>query len=259
MNELAGGAQELAGGAEQLASGAPALADGAKELAGGLDEAAAEVPRYTATQREKLIEATLQPVDSDPRESKLFHDNGVPLFTSIALWAGGLAAFMALLPLWRRTREAALSVGAITRRSALTGVVLGVLQGAIAGLALPLALGYDAAQFGAFFGVALLAAIAFALVNQGLVALAGGLGKFLSLLVLVAGFVTGVVSTVPGPLQAFAEVTPIGTAFDAFQTIATETSGLGTAVFVLVCWALLGIVLIALAVRRVRSSAAVLR
>lgn len=73
---------------------------------------------------------------------------------------------------------------------------------------------------------------------------------------LVVAFAAGVVSTVPGALKSIAEFTPLGTAFNGFQSIATELSGVSLAAFVLVCWALLGLTLIVFAVSRARRAVA---
>jgi putative membrane protein len=278
--ELADGAEDLAGGAgdlasgtrdlaeqtPQLAEGAHGLADGTKksaqgteDLAGGLDDAAEGIPQYNKHEREKMSETAVTPVNSDSHESKLFHDNGVPLFTSIALWAGGLAAFALLAPLWRRARTAARSLGEISFRSSLTGTVLGVVQGLIAGIVLPIALGYSGAQFMQFLAISLFAGVAFALVNQGLVALFGGLGRFVSFVLLVVAFVAGVVSTVPGVLQSVALFTPLGAAFRGYQAVASSLSGTGIALFILVCWGMLGAALLTFAVARKRRATAVVK
>ena len=261
-DRLAGGAGELASGSRQLADGTEALADGAAQsadgsetLADGLADAAGQLPNYSDTERERLARSLVTPVASDERETDaLFHDHGVPLFTTVALWAGGLAAFLVLAPLWRRTHSAALGVGRLTLRSAASGALLGGVQGMLAGLVIPLALDYSAGQFGQFLGIATLAGVAFGLLNQGLVAFARGMGRFLSLALLLVAFVAGVVSTVPDVLRAIAGATPLGTAFEGFQSIATETGTLGGTIVVLLLWAGLGVVLIGLAVIRSRRS-----
>lgn len=261
--ELASGTQQLADEVPQLAEGAHGIADGtkqtadgARELSDGLAEGANEVPAYSDSGREKMAEAAIAPVKAQNENDKLFRDNGVPLFTSIALWAGGLAAFALIAPLWRRSREAAKGVGSITMRSSISGLVLGAIQGLIAGIVLPLALDYSGTQFIQFLLVSLLAGVSFSLVNQGLVALMGGFGRFISFVMLVVAFAAGVVSTVPGALKSIAEFTPLGTAFNGFQSIATELSGVSLAAFVLVCWALLGLTLIVFAVSRARRAVA---
>lgn len=254
-SELAANAPQLAEGASQLAEGTERSASGAGDLASGLDEAVNGIPNYTEAQRDRLAETAVAPVEARGVSDELFNASGVPLFAGIALWAGALAAFLVLAPLWHRTRDAARGVGWITLRSAAPAVALGAVQGAIAGIVLPLALGYELGRGAAFFGLALLAGVAFALVVQGLSALLGGFGRFVAFVLLVVAFAVGIVSTVPGPLAAAGDASPIGAALEGFQAIATGASGAGIAAVVLALWALGGLVLTVLAVARDRRRA----
>lgn len=252
-SKLVTGSVGLADGGAKLATGARGSADGAKSLADGLDQAAEQVPASTEDQRTELARTMVRPVEAEGGSTQLFNAAGVPLFAGIALWAGALAAFMMLAPLWRRTREAARGVGYITLRSALPALVIGAAQGAIAGLVLPPLLGYDFGQWIGFLGLSVLAGAAFALMNQGLSALLGGLGRFLSFALLVVAFAIGIVSTAPPLLQAIGDASPLGALFAGFQAIAMGTTGAGGAVGALVLWGVGGLVLTALSVVRTRS------
>ncbi|WP_449283351.1 YhgE/Pip family protein [Leucobacter sp.] len=252
--ELAAGTPELADGASQLADGVGQSAEGAGDLATGLGEAVSGIPNYSEAEREKVAETAVTPVEARGGSDELFNASGVPLFAGIALWAGALASFLVLAPLWRRTREAARGVGWIALRSAAPAVGMGAAQGAIAGIALPIALGYDLGRGAAFFGLAVLAGIAFALVVQGLSALLGGLGRFIAFVLLVIAFAVGIVSTVPDALAAAGDASPLGSALAGFQAIATGSSGAGVAAVLLVLWGLGGLALTAFAVARARKA-----
>lgn len=254
--ELAANTPELADGAAKLADGVGQSSSGASDLAKGLGAAVSGIPNYTEAQRDKIAETALTPVKAEGGSDELFNASGVPLFAGIALWAGALAAFLVLSPLWRRTRDAARGIGAITLRSALPAIGLGAAQGAIAGVVLPIALGYGFGQAAGFFGLALLAGIAFTLLVQGLSALLGGFGRFVAFALLVVAFAVGIVSTVPGPLAALGDASPVGAALAGFQAVATGASGAGGSAVLLVLWGGLGLVLTALAVRRARAQAA---
>ena len=254
--QLADGASQLADGTSELVEGTAQLEDGAGELATGLQTAADNVPVTTDAEREQLSRAAATPVLADGASDELFTASGVPLFAGIALWAGALAAFLVLSPLWRRARDAARGVGYITLRSAVPAIALGAIQGAAAGVAMPIALGYDFGQGARFFGFALLAGIAFTLLVQGLSALLGGLGRFLAFVLLVVAFAVGIVSTVPGALAAVGDVSPLGAGLEGFQSIATGAGSAGSAALLLVLWAVAGLVLTGLAVVRARRSAA---
>ena len=250
---LAAGTSQLAGGVTELASGAHQSAEGASSLAGGLKEAANGIPNYTKSERERLGEIATRPVEAKGASDELFNASGVPLFAGIALWAGAFASFLVLAPLWRRTREAARGVGYVTLRSALPAAGLGALQGAVVGAILPVLLGYNFSQGLGFFGLALLAGVAFSLVNQGLSALFGGFGRFVSFTLLVVAFAIGVISTAPPLLQAIGDGSPIGALFEGFQAVAMGASGVGGAAFALAVWGLAGLALTAFAVARSRK------
>ncbi|GAA1321563.1 YhgE/Pip family protein [Leucobacter albus] len=252
VSQVADGAGELAGGAGKLAEGAGAAATGTQELADGLVEAATQIPKYTERERETMAGTAIESVTSEGGSDELFNASGVPLFAGIALWAGALAAFLVLSPLWSRTRDAAKGVLAITARSAGPAVLLGAAQGAIAGIVLPLALGYGFAQAAGFFGLAVLAGVAFALVVQGLSARFGGFGRFAAFALLVVAFVVGIVSTVPGLLATVGDASPIGAAFTGFQAIAAGAGGAGGAAALLVLWGAAGVALTGWSVARAR-------
>lgn len=252
--QLADGARQLADGTSKLVGGIDQLADGAGELATGLETAATGVPTTTDAERERLAKAAVTPVLAEGGSDELFTASGVPLFAGIALWAGALAVFLVLSPLWRRTRAAARGIGFITLRSALPAIGLGTIQGVAAGVALPIALGYDFGQGVQFFGFALLAGIAFALLVQGLSALLGGFGRFVAFVLLVVAFAVGIVSTVPAALAAVGDFSPLGAALDGFQSIATNAGSPGGAAVLLALWAAAGLCLTAFAVVRARRS-----
>ena len=252
--QLADGAIQLADGTSGLVDGTAQLADGAGDLATGLDTAAKGTPKTTEAERAQISKTAATPVTAVGGSDELFNASGVPLFAGIALWAGALAAFLVLAPLWRRTRDAARGVGYITLRSALPALGLGAIQGAIAGLVLPIALGYDFAQGARFFGFALLAGVASALIVQGLSALFGGVGRFVAFVLLVVSFAAGIVSTVPHALAAIGDFSPLGAVLGGFQSIATGAGSAGGSAVVLALWAAAGLVLTALAVARARRA-----
>lgn len=257
--QLAGGVSGLAGGVAELSTGASRLADGTREAAGGaagladgLGDAAARVPSYSDAEAERLAETAVRPVEASGASDELFNASGVPLFAGLALWAGAFASFLVLAPLWRRSRDAARGVGGIVLRSALPAAAIGAAQGLVAGLVLPPLLGYDAAQWLGFLGLAVLAGVSFSLLCQGLSALLGGFGRFLAFALLVVAFAVGVVSTAPPLLQAVGDASPIGALFSGFQSVAMGAAGAGSAAWLLALWGVGGLVLTALAVGRAR-------
>ncbi|MEB4614815.1 YhgE/Pip domain-containing protein, partial [Leucobacter sp. M11] len=255
---LVDGTVQLHEGSEALATGARAAHDGQRELATGLGTAVESIPTTTEDERINLAEVAVTPVVAEGDSDEIFNASGVPLFAAIALWAGALASFLLLAPVWHRTRDAARGVGWITARSALPALVTGAAQGLVVGIAMPIALSLDASAVLGFAGLSVLAGIVFALVNQGFVALLRGWGRFLSLVMLVLAFAAGIVSTAPGVLSTLAGATPLAPAIDGFQAIASGASGAGSAAGALVLWAIIGAGLLGFAVRRERVQTRVL-
>lgn len=265
VGQLTSNIPMLVDGTTQLAEGSAALAEGAgqaergqRELATGLDTAVQSLPTTTDDERVNLAEVAVTPVLAKGSGDELFNASGVPLFAAIALWAGALASFLLLAPVWHRARDAARGVGWITARSTLPALVTGAAQGLVVGIAMPIALSLDASAFLSFAGLSVCAGIVFALVNQGLVALLRGWGRFLSLVMLVLAFASGIVSTAPGLLSGLAAATPLAPAIDGFQAIAAGVGGAGAAFGALLLWAVIGAGLLGFAVRRERVQTRVL-
>ena len=101
------------------------------------------------------------------------------------------------------------------------------LMGALGGGAVQFAAGYDAGTWWTFAALAVVAGIAFAAVNQALVAVFGGAGRWIAALVGVLAVATGIVSTVPGILTQIAALMPTTPAYGAFLAALTSAGGLG--------------------------------
>ena len=115
-----------------------------------------------------------------------------------------------------------------------------------------LAAGYDWGAWSLFALLCVVAGVAFAAVNQALVAVFGGAGRWLAALVGVLAVATGVVSTVPGVLSDAAALLPTAPAYNGMLAALTETSGLGAAVAGLLIWSVLAFIATTLAVARRR-------
>lgn len=255
MGEFAAGMPALDEGVRELGAGAREIADGAGSLAEGLELAAGEVPATTEAQRERLAESAVRPVEVRGGSDELFTAAGVPLFVGLALWAGALASFLMLAPLWRRTREAARGVAAISLRSVVPALAIGAGQGALIGAVLPPLLGYEFGQGFAFFGLSVVAGVSFSLLAQGLSALFGGVGRFMSFMLLAVAFAAGVVSTAPAVMRAVGDASPIGALSTGFQSVVMQLDGVGGAFGALVMWGLAGVALTVFAVVRARRFA----
>ncbi len=268
--ELAGGASELAAGADQiaagagesatgaasLASGAGELSTGAGSLSDGLSEASVSVPSYSTGDAQKLADVVARPVGTDGAAPALFGEDSLPAFAAIALWLGALASFLVIAAVPARAIGAARSAVRLALGAAAPGAMVGAAQGVLVGAAMSVAVGLDPGSVAGFVGLATLAGVSFAAVNQGLVAAFGGVGRFVSMLVAILGFAAAVVSTVPPWFAAVATLAPIEPALEALQAAVTgTTAGLAGAATALVVWGLLGLLLTLLSTARLRRRA----
>lgn len=252
--ELADGTSALADGGAGLADGARTAADGGASLADGLDTAVSQIPTYTDEQAARLAAAGVEPIAAEAPGTDLFGASGVPLFATIAIWLGALAAYLLLRPVTSRALASTRSSLRLALGGYLPGLAIGVVQGLALGAVMLPVLEVSAAASVGFLAFAALTGAAFAAVNQGLAGLLGGFGRFLSMLVAVVALAAGIVSTVPPVFDAVLDVLPLTAAIDGMRAIAEGSAGAGPAVAAMIAWLLLGVALTVLAVARRRSA-----
>ena len=246
------GAAELATGTEKLAAAGDQLADGSRELADGLAEGADAVPTYDKPTREKLSTVVTTPVDT-PAPTSAFSDVSTTTFLAVlALWVGGLATYLVL----RAVSARVLSSMRSSWRLALDGLLPGLAIGAVQALALTVVLqqllDLSIGRALPLAGFAVLTAAAFVAINHALVAWFGGVGHFVSVLLVVAGAAGAVTDAVPASFDALRPFLPLTPALDGFRALAGDGTGAGAAAGVLLAWLLLGVVAGVLAVARRR-------
>ena len=255
-SQLGGGADELSTGAQSLADGVQSLADGTGELAGGLHTAADAIPTYTEDEATSLADVVANPVEADGLGTSLFGASAIPLLGMLALWFGGLATFVALQAVSRRALTSRAPSAVLALRGFAPAAALGAAQGLLVAAVVQLAASYDWADWTIFAGISIAAGIAFAAVNQALVAVFSGAGRWLSALIGVLAVATGVVSTVPGALSGIGALMPTAPAYNGMVAALTSASGIGAAMAGLAIWAGLAFLATVLAVARRRTTSA---
>lgn len=252
--QLADGATELADGATELVDGLDQLADGTGELADGLQTASDSLPSFTDDESTSLASVIADPVSSDASDSTIFGPTAIPLLAAVVLWFGALASFIVMRAYTERTLTSRRPSIALTLRAFAPAALIGAGQGLLVSLIVQFVAQYDAGTWWAFAGTAVLAGVAFAAVNQALVALFGGIGRWLSALVGVLAVATGLISTVPDWLASIGAVLPTAPAFSGL--IAAS----GAAIAALIVWGVLSLAAttLAVALRRTTSAKAVL-
>ena len=252
VSQLSDGITQFAAGVPPLAAGADQTAAGAASLASGLSEAAAKLPSYSSGDRTTLASVASEPVTTSAAHSTGFGQSSIPLFGVVALWLGALATFLVLQAVSRRSLLTTRASGRIAFDGFLPAAVIGAAQGVLVAGVMQFALALDFGHWLGFAGVAVIAAITFAAVNHGLVALLGGVGQFLSMLVVVITLASGIVSTVPTVFDDVMQWLPTAPAVTALRGVVESTDGVWRGLGGLLLWAALGFALALAAVARRR-------
>ncbi|HWI00142.1 MAG TPA: YhgE/Pip domain-containing protein [Propionibacteriaceae bacterium] len=251
-SQTAQGAGELSEGLGKLADGGHQLATGTDKLADGLTKGADQVPTYDEATRERLASTVATPVSS-PEPESIFSDVATTTFLAvIALWIGALATYLVLRavpgsvvtsmkPSWRLAFE-----------GLLPGAIIGALQAVALTVVLQILLDLSAAQVAALLPFAILTAVAFVAINYALVAWLGGVGRFISVALVVAAAAASITSAVPAIFDAIRPLLPLTPALEGFRAIASDGTGAAAAAGLLVAWLLVGLAASVLAVARRR-------
>lgn len=251
-SSAADGADQLADGASGVSDGAVQLADGSRSLATGLDAAVAQLPTYTDEESKNLADVVSDPVENASSTNDLFGASSVPFFATIALWLGALATFLVLAAFSHRALSSTRSSAALALSSYVPALIIGVVQGLAVAIVMSGVAGLDAGTWVGFALLSMLAGASFAAVNQGLVALFGGIGRFVSMLAAVIGLGAGIISTVPTVFDDALGFLPLSAAQDALAGVVEGTGGVGGAVVALVVWLVFGLLLTVAAIARRR-------
>ncbi len=268
-DQIADGAGQLAGGTSQSATGAAALYDGVSKLseggekladgtgkfADGLDKGKDQIPSYDKTLRNKLSSVVTTPVTTDTVQ-KIFPDQAsTTLLTVIALWLGALASFLILRAVPARVLSSMKPSWRLALEGVLPAVVVGVVQAGVLTAVLGALLHLDGSEIAALGGFAVLTAVTFAVINHALVAWFGGVGRFISVLVIVIAAAGAITSALPEAFDAIAPFLPTTPALDGLRAIVSGGSGAGNAAALLVGWSIIGAAASVLAVARRRMIA----
>ncbi|MFC7944568.1 YhgE/Pip domain-containing protein [Microbacterium oxydans] len=248
--QLSGGATALADGATELTTGLDTLATGTGDLAGGLRTASDSLPSFSDTESKSLASVIADPVSSNSSVDTIFGPTAIPLLAAVVLWFGGLATFVVMRAHTARTLTSRRSSAGLTLRAFAPAALIGAGQGLLVSLIVQIVASYDAGTWWAFAGTAVLAGVVFAAVNQALVAVFGGVGRWISALVGVLAVATGLISTVPDWLAGIGAALPTAPAFAGLITAS------GSAVAALVVWGVLSLVATTLAVTLRRTTSA---
>ncbi len=250
--ELGSAARQLADGSGQLATGLGSLTDGASELSDGLGTATGQIPTFSNGEAVSLAQVIADPVRAEGADGFAFGSTAIPLLTSVILWIGGLISFLVLRAVPIDTLTSRRPSAALAFRAFLPAALLGAGQGLLVAIVVQLVAGYEPARWWGFAASAMLIGIAFAAVNQALVAVFGGAGRWIAAVVASLALATGVISTSPAWLTAIAGALPTA---PALRMLIGEGAGFAGAVTAIIVWLALSLAATTAAVARTRSNA----
>jgi putative membrane protein len=262
MSDLADGAEQLASGASRLSQGATAastgasdlsdgmtsLADGVTTLADGLSQAADAVPAFSEGEVGQLVAVLNDPIEIAGANTSLTVPAAIPLLTSATLWFGSLATFIVLRPTPRRALVSRGTSARLAWRSFFPAAAVGAGQGVLVAIIAQWFAQYSSADFWAYLAVASLTGVVFAAINQALVGVLAGFGRWISSVVGVLAVATGLVSTSPVWLTQFGSVLPTAAASSALMNPGAA------AIVALFIWGVLAFAVTTLAVLARRST-----
>ncbi|WP_286303133.1 hypothetical protein [Microbacterium suwonense] len=230
------------------------MASGTGDLADGLKSASTSLPSFDEQQSTRLASVIADPVKAAAESDAMFGPTAIPLLSAVVLWFGALASFIALRAVPGNPLTSRRSSFGMVLRGFWPAAALGAGQGVLVALIVQIIAAYDAATWWGFAGFAVLAGVAFAAVNQALVAVLGGIGRWISALVGVVAVATGLISTIPGWLAG------LGAAMPTAPALGGLIVPNGAALAGLFVWAVLslGAATLAVATRRTASTKSVL-
>lgn len=261
--KLVSGSSSAQDGAGELKNGLGSLESGASDLDKGLNDGVSQIPSYSDSEKDHLADVNASPVSLQQDRQNVMANYGTglaPYFISLALWIGGIGFFMFTSPLTERLLNKAWPAPLVALRAWIPAGVMGLVQGGFVTLAVLFGLHLDVAHPWALWGLASLASLTFVTINQGLIAVLGSPGRFLSLIMVVLQVAsaggTYPPQTMPGFFQAVRQVLPMTYTVQAFRSLIAggEPIGVGKAVLVLAIWLVAALLLITLGVFLSRRS-----
>ncbi len=252
VSGAADGARQLSTGLVRLSGGADRLADGTARLADGLESGAKQIPTYDKQARERLSTVVAAPV-ATPDVTSVFSDVATTtLLAVLALWVGGLASYLVLRAVSARALSSMRSSWRLSLESLLPAVAVAAVQAVVLTTLLSALLGLGAGPTVRMLGLSLLAGLVFVALNHALVAWFGGVGRFVSLVLVVLTAATALTSAVPEVFDSITPLLPLTPALQGLRAVATG-HGAGAQVALLLAWLVVGLAAGVLATARRRT------
>jgi putative membrane protein len=158
-DQLASGLVQLSDGANEIAANTPLLVAGTDQLAAGVASGMKLIPTWDDSQQASFIKTLADPVvmtSVTNNEAKTFAYGFAPFFFGLALFVGGIIAWMLFTPLQARPLAQGLGSFRVVLASYAPTLAIGFVQATILYLVVGLALGMEYANPAGTFGFMLL-------------------------------------------------------------------------------------------------------
>ena len=252
VSGVADGARQLSSGLVKLSAGADKLADGTGQLADGLKSGAKQIPTYDKQARERLSTVVAAPVTTPETTSVFSNVATTTLLAVLALWVGGLASYLVLRAVSARALSSMKPSWRLNLESLLPAAVVALVQSVVLTVLLNLLLDLTAGETVRLLGLAALAGLTFVAVNQALVAWFGGVGRFVSVVLVVLTAAAALTSAVPEVFDTVTPFLPLTPALQGLRAVVTGNGGGGQAALLL-AWLVIGLAAGVLATARRRT------
>lgn len=254
IHQSAAGAGSLATGMDKLADGGAELANGTDKLATGLAKGATQIPSYNQHERAALKTVVSQPVAPGEPAGSIFSEvASTGLLLVIALWVGALASYLVVQAVTKHTMASMAPSWQLALRGLAPGAAIAVVQAMVLTAVAQLVLGLSAYKIAGVLGLTLLTGVVFAALNHALVAWAGGVGRVVSVALVVLTAAGGMLSAVPEFFDAIIPFLPLTPALDSIRALAGDGSGIVGNVGLLMVWLVGAIAASVLAISRRRQ------
>ncbi len=184
-DELAGGLVKLSDGADEISANMPALVAGTAELASGVESGMKLIPNWNNQQQTSFIKTLADPVvmkQVTNNEAKTFAYGFAPFFFGLALFVGGIIAWMLFTPLQARPLAQGLGSFRTVLASYAPTLAIGFLQATILYLVVRFGLGMEYANpWGTFGFMLLMVAMFMAMIQMFNAVLGPAVGRVLTL------------------------------------------------------------------------------
>lgn len=254
VDQAAQGTKEFATGMTKLEDGATKLADGNREFADGLAKGATRVPTYDASQRNSLKTAVANPIAPDTTTTQIL--NQVPatsLLMVLALWLGGLATFLVVQAVASSTLLSSKPSWRLAMRTIAPGAAIAVVQAVALTVVGQVVLDLSPAKVLAVLGLLVLGGFMFVGLNHALAAWLGGVGRLVSIALIVLTAAGSITSAVPEFFDAVLPYSPLTPVLQAVRSVMTDGGSIVPQVALIIGWLIVAVVASIAAVLRDRT------